>query len=345
VISLKVGLLGYGNAGRIFHAPLIQSEPALKLHKIGSRSFADKTLPTDVTGAPIAEVIADPEIDLIVVATPNDSHAPLAMAALEAGKHVVIDKPFAVTLSGAEELVFFAAQQGKILSVFHNRRWDGGFLRARQAMDNRELGEVSYGAFHFDRFSPEIKTRWREENVPGAGILYDLGPHLLDQILVLFGIPDAVTASVACQRPGAVVDDFFHLILEFGTTRIVAHASSLMPDHTPRVSLFGSEGSLFQYGFDGQEAALKDGQRPGDPGWGKTENGWVELRDNDGAAAREGLPDGCYEAFYANIASAIAGKASLEVAPSEALNVMRVLSAAIESAKIGRRVLLDYGQI
>lgn len=336
--ALNVGLLGYGNAGRVFHAPLIQAEPGLNLHRIGSRSFADKTLPPGVTGASVDDVIADPDINLIVVATPNDSHAPLALQALKAGKHVVVDKPFAVTADEATRLVQEAKSRNLLLSVFHNRRWDGGFRSVRQAVAEGLVGDISYGAFHFDRLSPAIKHRWREwQDVPGSGILHDLGPHLLDQILCLFGMPDALTASTARQRPGAQVDDFFHILLEYGSTRIAAHASSLMPDHGPRIALYGDQASLFQYGFDGQENALKQGAMPGDPGWGDTPGGAVRLIAHDGAVAELTMQPGQYEAYYADIAAAISQARTPEVTAQQALQVMQVLELARRSAETGQR--------
>ncbi|WP_406649869.1 oxidoreductase [Aliisedimentitalea scapharcae] len=338
--KIKVGLLGYGNAGRVFHAPLIVAEPRLELTRIGSRDFSDKTLPQGATGAPILDVVNDPDIDLVVVATPNDSHASLAELALRAGKHVVVDKPFTLDSGSAARIVQLAEDTGKMLSVFQNRRWDGGYLTARDVVDDGLLGSISYGAFHFDRYSPAIKDRWREWDRPGAGILYDLGPHLVDQIVVLFGMPDAVTANLARQRQGAVVDDFFHIVLEFGPTRIVAHASSLMPDHAPRISLFGARACLFQYGFDGQEDALKRGERPGDPQWGQTPGGRAEIVDMNGERRALKLRDGQYEAFYAGIADAICDGAPLAVTGSQALEVMRVLDAAKISGQTGTRVML-----
>lgn len=338
--TIKVGLLGYGGAGRIFHGPLITAEPRLQLHRIGSRDFTNKSLPHGVIGAPIAEVIADPDIDLIVIATPNESHAALAEQALHAGKHVVIDKPFALTSDEAASVVATAKLAGKVLSIFQNRRWDGGFLTARKLFDEGHLGPISYGEFHFDRYSPSIKDRWREWEQPGAGILYDLGPHLLDQIMCLFGMPEAVTANVARQRSGAQVDDFFHIILEYGSARVVAHASSLMPDHLPRISLFGENASFFQFGFDGQEAALKRGELPGDTQWGTTPNGAAYLMSADGARTDVPMLPGQYEAFYSNIADAICDGTELAVTDAQALNVMRVLDAAHLSAKSGHRTQL-----
>lgn len=338
--EIRVGLLGYGNAGRIFHAPLIMSEPRMTLCQIGSRTFSNKALPSGVSGAPIGKVLENPDIDLVVVATPNGSHASLAKQAVLNGKHVVVDKPFALNAEEAAEVVQLADEHQKLLSVFQNRRWDGGFLTARDAMETGELGPVSYGEFHFDRFSPDIKDRWREWDTPGAGILYDLGPHLLDQVYCLFGMPDALTANVARQRPGAIVEDFFHIIHEFGATRVVVHASSLMPDHAPRIALYGERASFFQFGFDGQEEALKAGNCPGSPDWGKTPDGQAYFLDADGSQHDTPLSLGRYEAFYAGIANAIINGTRPDVASSQALDVMRILDAAALSARTGRRIAL-----
>ena len=338
--QIGVGLIGYGNAGRIFHAPLIMAEPRLDLRLIGSRDFSTKTLPEGVSGKPVEEVINAPEIDLIVIASPNDSHAPLAEQALQAGKHVVIDKPFALTADQALGVLELAQFKNRHAIVFQNRRWDGGFLTARKAVEDGRLGQISYGAFHFDRFSPAIKNRWREWDGPGAGILYDLGPHLFDQIVALFSKPDAVTATLARQREGAQVDDFFHAVLEYGTTRIVAHASSLMPAHGPRISLYGSQGSLFQYGFDGQEEALKAGAAPGDPGWGVTPEAMVQVLDADGARTELEVMNGRYEAFYEAVAVTLLDGAAPPITSSDALSVMRVLDAARVSAANGQRIAL-----
>ncbi|WP_039018029.1 oxidoreductase [Halocynthiibacter namhaensis] len=335
---LKVGLLGFGGAGQVFHAPLIQVEPGLQLCKIGSRNFAGKQLPQGVQGASIQDVIDDPLIDLIVIATPNDSHASLAKLALLAGKHVVVDKPFTVTLSEASELVTLAQEQQRLLSVFHNRRWDGGFITAQKILP--DLGEISFAEFHFDRFSPQIKQRWREEEIEGAGILYDLGPHLLDQIICMFGMPKAVMANLARQRNGAKVDDFFHIMLEYGERRVVAHASSLMRDHAPRIALYGSDASFFQYGLDGQEVALKRGVSPGSRDWGQTLGGYARLMRASGAEEEIPLEAGCYEVFYKNISDEIHHGRSTFVTAEQALDVMHVLIAAQESALAHKRISL-----
>ncbi len=198
--TLRVGLVGYGYAGKTFHAPLLGTAPGITLAAIAS-SKPDVVLADwpEVTVYPTPEaLIAAAEIDLVVIATPNDTHAPLASAALAAGKHVVVDKPFTLTVAEAEALQAQAAQVGRVLSVFHNRRWDADFLGLQQLLASGRLGRVTEFTSRFDRYRPEVRQRWREAATIGAGIWYDLGPHLIDQALTLFGLPDAISADLPC---------------------------------------------------------------------------------------------------------------------------------------------------
>ncbi len=207
--AIRVGLVGFGYASKTFHAPLIGGTPGMALKAVAS-SDADKVHAdwpgVKVMSAP-GDLLDDPDIDLVVIATPNDTHFPLAKAALEAGKHVVVDKPFTVTLSQARELESLAKHCGRILSVFHNRRWDSDFLTVSALINEGQLGEVCYFESHFDRFRPQVRQRWREQAGPGSGIWYDLAPHLLDQVVVLFGLrgkhhggPRAASARRAIHR-------------------------------------------------------------------------------------------------------------------------------------------------
>lgn len=210
--AIRVGLVGYGYASKTFHAPLISGTSGLALTMVSSSDAAK--VHADWPGVKVvsaaSELLDDPEIDLVVIATPNDTHFPLAKAALEAGKHVVVDKPFTVTLSQARELESLAKHCGRVLSVFHNRRWDSDFLTVRTLINEGQLGEVCYFESHFDRFRPQVRQRWREQAGPGSGIWYDLGPHLLDQAVALFGLPVSITVDLAQLRPGAQSTDYFH---------------------------------------------------------------------------------------------------------------------------------------
>lgn len=215
--AIRAGLIGYGYASKTFHAPLIGGTPGMALTRVSS-SEAGK-VHADWPGVRVVsaakDLLNDPDIDLVVIATPNDTHFPLAKAALEAGKHVVVDKPFTVTLSQARELESLAKHCGRVLSVFHNRRWDSDFLTVRALINEGQLGEVCYFESHFDRFRPQVRQRWREQGGPGSGIWYDLGPHLLDQAVVLFGLPVSITVDLAQLRPGAQSTDYFHAVLAY----------------------------------------------------------------------------------------------------------------------------------
>ena len=218
--SLRVALVGYGYAGKLFHAALIDATPGVQLQVIGSNRpdavLADR--PDAVVCS--AEVAAThPDVDLVVIAAPNDRHAPLAEAALRAGKHVVVDKPFTVTLAEARHLARVARETGRMLSVFQNRRWDSDFLAVQSALAGGAIGEAMHVEAHFDRYRPQVRARWREQAGQGTGIWFDLGPHLVDQALLLLGLPDAVSASFARQRPGAETPDWAHVVLHFGERR------------------------------------------------------------------------------------------------------------------------------
>lgn len=338
--QIQVGLLGFGLAGSVFHAPLIQACEGLHLAAVGSRNFEGKQLPAGVRGASIDAVLADPAIELVVVATPNDSHASFARQALLAGKHVVVDKPFVLRAADAEDLIALARKQDRCLSVFHNRRWDADFLTAQQVMAEGRLGAISYAEFHFDRYRPQLKPRWREQPGEGAGVLYDLGPHLIDQACCLFGLPRAVTADVLAQRPGAQVDDYFHLLLDYGGTRVVLHASSLMPAHGPRIALYGEAASFRHFGLDCQEDDLRAGLRPGSEAWGRMRDARAELLSHDGEVTVIDTLRGRYQDYYAGLVRAVRTGVEPPVAATQALDVMRVLQAAMRSSTEQRTVLL-----
>ena len=348
--TLNVGLIGYGMAGRIFHAPLIQATPGLELTAVISGD-ADKVradLPEVEVLPKAAALFARPEIDLVVIATPNDTHFPLAKAALNAGKHVVIDKPFAVSLSEARLLKAQAEGAERLLSVFHNRRWDSDFLTLEALLQAGTLGRVVALESRFDRFRPDISDRWRERHRPGGGIWYDLGPHLLDQARALFGMPRAILLELATSREGAEVDDDFLALLEYDGLRVTLQASSLVAETTPRFAGYGTRGSSVKYGLDPQEGWLKDGRTPS-PGWGEDPlPGCLTLGEGEGGtpglARREhpGLP-GDYPAYYAGIARTLLKGTPPPVSVDEALEVMVLLETGLDSYRQGRWIKLREG--
>ena len=243
-------------------------------------------------------LVADPGIDIVVIASPNGSHFPLAEAALESGKHIVIDKPFTVTSREADALIALAHQRQRMLTVFHNRRWDGDFLTVRSLLRSGRLGEVMLYESYWDRFRPTLTNGWRELPGNGAGLLWDLGPHLIDQALILFGRPDAISADVAVQRPQGTVDDYFVLTLSYGARRAVLSASKSIAQRRPRFALHGSEASFVKYGLGPQEPAMKEGASPLDPGFGEEQSRfyghWVQ---GDGAPEIVPTANGRYLTF------------------------------------------------
>ncbi|WP_407692383.1 oxidoreductase [Raoultella terrigena] len=227
--NIRVAIIGYGYASKTFHAPLISGTPGMTLAAVSSSDEGKVRIdwPAVSVVAEPRQLLDDPNIDLIVIPTPNDTHFPLAKAALEAGKHVVVDKPFTVTLSQARELDAVARSRGRLLSVFHNRRWDSDFLTVKSLINEGLLGEVCYFESHFDRYRPRIRDRWRERGGPGSGIWFDLGPHLLDQAICLFGLPVSMTVDLAQLRPGAQSTDYFHAVLVYPQRRVILHATLL----------------------------------------------------------------------------------------------------------------------
>lgn len=332
---LRAGLVGYGFAGKTFHAPLIAAVPGLALAAVASsdppKVAAD--WPAVTVDPDYATLCARPDVDLVVVATPNDSHFPIARAALLAGKHVVVDKPFTVAVAEAEELAALAEAHGLVLSVFHNRRWDSDFLTLRRLIDSGSLGRVVSLESRFDRFRPQVRDRWRERPGPGSGVWYDLGPHLVDQALVLFGPPDAVHADIVAQRDGATADDYFHVTLRYNSLRVILAASMLAPASTPRFVVQGTAGGFVKHGLDPQEDALKAGLRPPAPNWGVDPRpGTLTTWADDAPVTAEVAPmPGDYPAYYAGVRDAILGLGPNPVPGEEAIAVMRMIADALRS--------------
>ncbi len=342
--NLRVGLIGYGYAGKTFHAPLIHATPGLSLVAIASSRPADVLAdwPDIVVKTEPDRLLAHPGIDLIVIASPNDTHHPLARAAIAAGKHVVIDKPFTLDVREAEDLWVRAEQAGLLLSVFHNRRWDNDFVALCETVRSGALGRIVEFTSRFDRYRPEVKNRWREANGAGSGLWYDLGPHLIDQTLQLFGMPSAVSADLALRRDGAQAVDDFHVVLHYPQMRAVLAASTLVSGGTPRFLVQGTTGAWSVAGLDVQESCLKAGLLPGDAGWG------VDLRQaqlfrsqNDQISVNDcALPLGNYAGYYEGIRDALLGHGSNPVTASQARDVMRLLDVARQSNAEGRRIAL-----
>ena len=319
-----VGLIGYGLGGSAFHAPLIAAEPRLRLEAVvtSRAGQVERDHPGTRVAGSAEELLADPAVELVVVAAPNAVHYELAAAALRTGRHVVVDKPFTLSAADADELIALAEATDRRLSVFHNRRWDGDFLTVRRGVEAGVLGEVASFVSRYDRFRPVPKGSWKEEAVAGSGLLWDLGPHLIDQAMVLFGPPRTVWADLGVQRPGVEAVDYVHLVLGYGRLRAVLHAAMLVRDPGPRFEAHGDRGSLVTWGLDQPEVRA-------------TLTGEVAGLEQQGRL--EGVPT-AYGSFYAAMAAAVAGEGPVPVVPTDARATVAVIEHALTSAREGRVV-------
>ena len=361
---IRVAVLGFGLAGRVFHCPFVSAVPGLELAAIVQRhgDEAAQAYPqTRILRSP-EEAFADPTIDLIVVGTPNDTHEPLARAALVAGKHVVVDKPMAPSSGAIRGLLAASREAGKLLFPFHNRRWDGDFLTLRQVVDEGKLGRVVRVISTWDRFRPFVRNTGTWKATPGEahGILQDLGPPLLDQAMALFGSPQYITANVRRDRPGSQIEDAFDLTLEYGnaggeTLLYECHATVIAADAAPRFRAHGTRGSFTKCGLDPQEAHLvADGRHPPTLGssvpWlSEPESQWGVLttaadpEQHPGDLTRTEIPtlNGDYRLFYANVRDAIRGEIRQAVSAVDAWRVARIIELARESSRDRRTVSVD----
>jgi predicted dehydrogenase len=331
---LNVGLVGFGFAGRVFHAPVIRAVEGLRLTTIVQRHGPPDQRYADVEFVRSVDELLTRKIDLVVVATPNTSHHPIAKQCLLAGRHVVVDKPFAPTLRDAEDLVAIARRAGRIVTVYQDRRYTGDFATVQQVVAEGTLGHiVSYEA-HFDRFRPERKPNaWREEPLPGSGVWFDIGPHLFDQALLLFGVPEAIGADIRIERPDAVVDDAFDVTLYYRHMRAVLRASVLRAPVGPTWIVNGTKGSFIKYGMDPQEAALKEGRTPNEPDWdAEPAELYGELVMPDATRTVPTLRSS-FARYYENVRDAMLGTAELAVSPEWSLDVMRGLELAAASSR------------
>lgn len=338
---IKTALIGYGYAGKTIHAPLIRAANGLELATIVSSRPAEvqADLPGMTVAPDITTALADPSIELVVIATPNDVHASMAHEALEAGKHVVIDKPFALSVTEGESVLAHAERMGRMVSVFHCRRWDSAYLTLQNLRPR--LGDLYQVILRYDRLRPVVRDRWRERAGPGSGIWFDLGSHLVDQAVSLFGWPEWISADIAGQRPGAQTDDYFHAILGYGPLRVILHSSMITTIPGPVLEVQGSLGAYIKFGMDTQEEMLKAGRTPGDAGWGADPGAstfTAVVNDLPGAAEPVSVIPGNYLTYYEAVAKAIRENAPNPVTGEGALKVMKLLELGFVSSREGRRV-------
>lgn len=350
--KINVGFIGFGASGQIFHAPILSSVSGFEIKKIKTSSpeninHAVSLYPQSKTISDNKEIFNDPEIDLVVIVTPNNTHTALVKEALLHGKHVVVDKPFTVTSEEADELIALAQKQQKILTVYHNRRLDSDFKTIRKVIQSETLGNIAEVEIHFDRFRNYVKEEvWKEQDLPGSGILYDLGSHLIDQAIQLFGLPDELFADIRVQRTGGVTPDNFELLLYYGSLKVTLKAGMLVKEPGPRYTLLGDKGSFIKYGLDVQEEILKAGGAPRYfDDWGEEPEAiWGTINTEINGLKIQGKVEsekGDYREFYQNLYQAIINGADLLIKPEQASDIIRIIELAIQSSQEKRVVKFE----
>ncbi|MDR1779499.1 MAG: Gfo/Idh/MocA family oxidoreductase [Tannerella sp.] len=342
--QIKTGIASYGLSGQVFHAPFIAEHQGFELTAVCERSnmLAHERYPDATVVRSFDELLSLDNVELIIVNTPDVTHFDFARRALEAGKHVVVEKPFTNTVEEGKELIDLAAKRGKMLCVYQNRRWDADFLTVKELLANKRIGRLVEFESVFSRYRNYIQPdTWKERE---AGMTYNLGSHLIDQCLALFGQPESVFADITIMRDDGLVDDYFIIHL-FGSAkapdlRITLKAGYLMCEPEPRFILHGTEGSYVKYGWDKQEALLKQGFAPDTPDWGiETEDEWGWLHTESG---RTKYPSqrGNYLGFYEAVYQCIRNGTPIETDAREVLHVIRVIEAAKESSRLKKIVRL-----
>jgi len=344
--TINVAIIGYGLSGRIFHGAIIGAVNGFNVKSIVTtdtkKAEQAKLDFPEVTIVDNADtVFKDETIDLVVISTPNTSHFSLAEKALNSGKNVVIEKPFTITTHDALRLIDLQHDTKKVLSVYHNRRFDGDYQTIKKLINNDAVGRLVEFESHFDRFrNTSNDNAWREQDIPGSGMLYDLGSHLIDQALDLFGLPQEVYADMTSQRRGPV-DDSFEIILYYTELKVTLKSSIHVKEPLPRFILHGSDGSFIKYGLDVQEPQLKEGIRPKDPGYGiDDKDKWGILNTHIRKSIE--TEKGDYTQYYENIYQAITEDKPLLISAHDGFNVMRIIEAARHSNQLRTRIQIKH---
>lgn len=343
---IYTAILSYGMSGEIFHGPLLNAHPGFQLTKILERSKDKARLryPQSIIVRQLDDILMDEKIELVIVNTPHDTHFELTSKVLQAGKHAVVEKPFVTLSDEGNKLIELSKRNNRILSVFQNRRWDGDFKTVRKVLEQEVLGPLVEFEAHYDRYRPAVDfTTWKESaSGLGTGILYNLGSHLIDQVLTLFGMPQSLQAVTGVQRKGGVSDDFYDIRMRYPEHLAILKSSYLVREPGPRFVLHGVKGSFIKYGIDPQEQALKEGVTPGTIGWGlEKHEEWGTLNTEiDGLNFQgtiETLP-GNYLEFYDSVYAAIREKKEPAVTAEQALDVIKIIEAVMESSRKGESV-------
>lgn len=340
--KIRVGLVGFGTGSSVFHAPLLMSSGQFELTHVLERSTSTSQVlsPAPKTVRSMEELLAM-DVQLVVISTPTTVHFEQAKQAMEAKRHVVVDKPLCVTAQQADNLCGIAKANGVLFSIFHNRRFDSDFLTLRGLIEDGTLGEVQKFEAHYDRYRPSMKGYWKEKAGLCGGVLYDLGAHVTDQALQLFGEPDSVVSDVQIQCEGAENDDYFRLEFKynkFSKREVILTAGMLVKNPGPKYTVVGTKGTFVKYGEDGQEDALRAGKRPDDEGWGQEPQSTYGKFTDAATGETRVVPSklGSYEVYYKNIAAAIRGEEKLLVNPEEVIPQIRIIEEAKKTERVNR---------
>ncbi len=346
--AIKTALASYGMSGLVFHGLLLEAHPGFEIRKVLERHKNDSELkhPGAVLVRTYEEILDDPEIELVIVNTPDYLHYGMSLAALQAGKHIVVEKPFTLKASEADEIIAKAKERKLMVSVFQNRRWDGDFLTVKEVIKNELTGRLVSFESHFDRFRSYIQESWKEDASLGAGTLYNLGSHMIDQALQLFGMPKHLFADVRAQRTGSMVDDSFDIFMYYPNVKCIVRGSYLVKEPGPRYILHGTKGSFLKYGLDPQEQMLKSGHLPSEENWGtEPKENWGLLNlDKPGTDYKQRIETkaGNYSFYYDSIYGHLRNGAPLAVNAEEARDVICIIEAAYESAKSGKVIGMGH---
>lgn len=337
---IKTAIVGFGMSAKTFHIPFIRQSSDFKLVAISTSQSAQAQVafPHATIYANAFDMIRDADVDLVIITSPNAVHYELALACLEANHNVVVEKPFVTNIEDGMALMRLAKEKGLALSVFQNRRWDGDFLTVRSLIQGRLLGKMRSFESHFDRFRPTIRDRWREQKGVGTGIWYDLGPHLIDQSLSLFGLPTSVTARCIALRNKESVCDYFHVQLHYAMGDVILHSSPYAAGPNMRFHIQGTQGTYIKYGLDPQEERLAKGQMPTSPEWSQeSKEAFGTLYTENGKQPIPTLP-GAYQNFYTAMAAAIQSGSAVPVDPWDAILGIYIIQLAEQSSASGRRL-------
>ncbi|MFT5881149.1 MAG: scyllo-inositol 2-dehydrogenase (NADP+) [Moritella sp.] len=340
---IKTAVIGYGFSAKTFHIPFIASLPEFELTAISSsqRDAVSNGWPTAQYYTSADELLQHSDAELIIITAPNEVHFDLAKKALEHNKHVILEKPFVTRVADGEALIALAAEQDRIMSVYHNRRWDGDFLTVKKLIEEKRLGEVKYFESHFDRFRPEVRQRWREQASNGGGILFDLGSHLIDQALQLFGVPEAITAQCLIMREGSTNVDYFNVVMHYPDKLVTLHGDLFSAGPNKRFSVSGDKGSYEKQGLDPQESRLIAGVLPTSICWADETVEQYGRLYHAGVAETIITERGGYQQYFLAMANAIRLNTAPPVSAQDALWNIKLIDLAMESSRLGKTLAVQ----